>query len=398
MALLTAGPGWIVVGSLKLLAGSFLAVVALRYGVPAAAAADPPQMYAVAFGTFVSRPAALALTCVFVVVCQLKINVTNAYAGSIAWSNFFSRLTHSHPGRVVWLVFNVLVALLVMELGVYRALEQTLAVYSSVAAAWVGALVADLVVNKPLGLSPPTIEFRRAHLYDVNPVGVGAMARGHAGLRLALFGLFGETARALTPFLSLATAIACAPLLALATGSRYYLAREPETAWRGMATVRCCLCEHAFEPEDMASCPAYAGPICSLCCSLDARCHDMCKPHGRIHDQVAAGLDGSRAAPLRRFVVPHVVEYLLAFAVAILLIGLTLGMIGLQMAADHRIDAAVVSDTLWKVFFSLLIVVAVVPGCSASSRSAAAPPSRRRCGRRSCSWTRSARTSAPTPR
>jgi hypothetical protein len=28
---------------------------------------------------------------VFVIVCQLKINVTNAYAGSIAWSNFFSR-------------------------------------------------------------------------------------------------------------------------------------------------------------------------------------------------------------------------------------------------------------------------------------------------------------------
>ena len=43
---------------------------------------------------------------------QLKINLTNAYAGSIAWSNFFSRLTHSHPGRVVWLVFNVAIALL----------------------------------------------------------------------------------------------------------------------------------------------------------------------------------------------------------------------------------------------------------------------------------------------
>ncbi len=303
VALLAAGPGWIVVGSLKLLAGSFLAVVALRYGVPANAAADPPQMYAVAFGTFVSRPVALALTCVFVVVCQLKINVTNAYAGSIAWSNFFSRLTHSHPGRVVWLVFNVLVALLVMELGVYRALEQTLAVYSSVAAAWVGALVADLVINKPLGLSPPTIEFRRAHLYDVNPVGVGAMVAAMGMSGLALFGLLGETARALTPFLSLATSIACVPLLALATGSRYYLAREPETAWDGLATVRCCLCEHPFEPEDMASCPAYAGPICSLCCSLDARCHDMCKPHGRIHDQVAAGLAAAmprHAAPVRR--------------------------------------------------------------------------------------------------
>jgi len=29
----------------------------------------------------------------------------------------------------------------------------------------------------------------------------------------------------------------------------------------------------------MAYCPAYLGHICSLCCSLDARCNDMCKPH-----------------------------------------------------------------------------------------------------------------------
>ena len=58
----------------------------------------------------------LALAGIFVILSQLKINVTNAYAGSIAWSNFFSRLTHSHPGRVVCLVFNVVpyVALLIV--------------------------------------------------------------------------------------------------------------------------------------------------------------------------------------------------------------------------------------------------------------------------------------------
>ncbi len=95
---------------------------------------------------------ALAFTGAFVIVSQLKINVTNAYAGSIAWSNFFSRLTHSHPGRVVWVVFNVTIALLLMELGIFRALERILGFYSIVAVAWVGALVADLVINKPLGL------------------------------------------------------------------------------------------------------------------------------------------------------------------------------------------------------------------------------------------------------
>jgi hypothetical protein len=57
-------------------------------------------------------------------VSQLKINVTNAYAGSLAWSNFFARLTHSHPGRVVWVVFNTLIALVLMELDVFPGPRQ----------------------------------------------------------------------------------------------------------------------------------------------------------------------------------------------------------------------------------------------------------------------------------
>ena len=47
-------------------------------------------------------------------------------AGSLAWSNFFARLTHSHPGRVVWLVFNVLIAVLLMTLGVFEVLQRVL--------------------------------------------------------------------------------------------------------------------------------------------------------------------------------------------------------------------------------------------------------------------------------
>jgi len=145
-ALLSGGPGWIIVGALKIFAGGLLAYIALRQGVPADEAADPSQMYITAYNYVIGNPnIALALGGFFVVISQLKINVTNAYAGSIAWSNFFSRLTHSHPGRVVWLVFNVAIALLLMELGVYQALENTLGVFAIVAVAWVSALVADLV-------------------------------------------------------------------------------------------------------------------------------------------------------------------------------------------------------------------------------------------------------------
>ena len=126
-AMLAGGPGWIVIGVLKLLAGSFLASLAVGQGIAPSLAAHPAEMYRTAFGFVTQSPGgALALSGAFIVLSQVKINITNAYAGSIAWSNFFSRLTHSHPGRVVWLVFNIGIALLLMELGIYQAIERTL--------------------------------------------------------------------------------------------------------------------------------------------------------------------------------------------------------------------------------------------------------------------------------
>jgi hypothetical protein len=199
-ALIAAGPGWIIIGAIKILAGSFLAILALKHGVTMPQAGDPTYMYVVAFGYLTQSPeASLALAGIFVILCQLKINVTNAYAGSIAWSNFFSRLTHSHPGRVVWLVFNVMIALLIMELGIYESLSKILGIYSNVAVAWVGAIVADLVVNKPLGLSPKHIEFKRAHLYDINPVGFGSMMIASTAGVLAYVGVFGALTQAVAP-------------------------------------------------------------------------------------------------------------------------------------------------------------------------------------------------------
>ena len=111
--------------------------MALRQGFSGEQASAPGRLYDIAFRGLTGNPAlSLVLTGLFVAVCQVKINVTNAYAGSIAWSNFFSRLTHSHPGRVVWLVFNVTIALMLMELGIFRMLEHILGLYSIVAVAW----------------------------------------------------------------------------------------------------------------------------------------------------------------------------------------------------------------------------------------------------------------------
>jgi signal transduction histidine kinase/DNA-binding NarL/FixJ family response regulator len=299
-ALLLAGPGWIVLGAAKMLGGALLAYLAIQHLVPMDLAIEPTQMYLVAFGYVFSNPAwVLAAVTLFVVVSQVKINVTNAYAGSLAWSNFFARLTHSHPGRVVWLVFNVLIAILLMELGVFKALEHVLGMYSLVPISWIGAVVADLVINKPLGLSPPHIEFKRAHLYDINPVGVGAMLGATLLSALALAGFFGALAQALAPFIALGSALLLAPLIAIATRGRYYLARVDTLPRDGLVTRRCVVCENTFETEDMAHCPAYQGAICSLCCTLDVRCNDRCKVEARLPDQLMAVLPTRLASRLQ---------------------------------------------------------------------------------------------------
>ena len=87
VAVLGTGPGWVVVGGLKLLAGSFLAWMLISRGVDANDADDPTMMYHHVFGEVFSSPTlALLVTGLFVIVCQIKINVTNAYAGGFTAS------------------------------------------------------------------------------------------------------------------------------------------------------------------------------------------------------------------------------------------------------------------------------------------------------------------------
>jgi signal transduction histidine kinase/DNA-binding NarL/FixJ family response regulator/purine-cytosine permease-like protein len=360
LAVFLAGPGWVLVGVPKLLAGSFLAVLTLSTGVPSGQAADPAHMYLAAFGYMIpNETAALLLMAAFVVVSQLKINVMNAYAGSLAWSNFFSRLTHSHPGRVVWLVFNVAIALLLMELGIYRLLEETLGIFSIIAMAWLCTISADLFINKPLGLSPPGIEFKRAHLYDINPVGLVAMF-GSAGLALAAhLGLFGPLMASLATYLTL-VAFLLSPAAALATGGKFYLARKPRRSWKTATAITCSICEHPFEPEDMAWCPAYAAPICSLCCSLDSRCHDLCKPHARMNAQVGIVARSFLPDTVIAKLTTRLGRYATTAVLSISLIGAILAMVAHQVSRATPVNADIIYGTVTIVFFVYAIIAGIV--------------------------------------
>ena len=381
IAVVVGGPGWVIPGVLKMLVGALLAYLAMSYSVPAERAVDPTQMYLVAYNTVFSKYGlAVAATALFVFVSQLKINVTNAYAGSLAWSNFFARLTHSHPGRVVWMVFNTAIALMLMELDVFQALGKILGLYSNIAISWMMAVVADLVINKPMGWSPPGVEFKRAHLYDVNPVGVGAMGVASLLSIVAYLGVLGPLPQAFSALIALVTALVVSPLIAWWTKGRYYLARTPsldpsmpaseaaavgtdaegEGAYRRLR--RCVICERDYERDDLAHCPAYRGPICSLCCTLDARCNDLCKPPAA---RLSLQWDGLLRVVLPRRAWPYIDNglghYLLLMAIVVpLLAGLFALLYGQQLPLLQGAGAQALRGGFVKAFAALLLVSGIV--------------------------------------
>jgi len=278
-SLISAGPGWVILGGFKQLLGAFLAALVILTGLGLENAKEPVQMYLAAYSYVFREPeVALLVSTFFVIISQIKINVTNAYAGSLAWSNFFSRTTHSHPGRVVWMVFNITIALLLMEFGVFEVLHKVLGFYSNVAVAWIFAVFADLAINKPLKLSPPVVEFKRAHLYDYNPVGFISMQVASVVSILAFIGLFGDYAQAYSWLIAMLLSLILSPFIAYITKGKYYIARKNTHFSDSDQQVMCEVCDIHYAENDMAYCPFHERPICSLCCTLESNCHDECKP------------------------------------------------------------------------------------------------------------------------
>jgi purine-cytosine permease-like protein len=276
-AMLFGGPGFVLIAMVAWFGGLLLSGYAAQ-SIGEDQANVPVQMFDQAFGRIFGHGTfTLVLAALFVILSQVKINVMNAYSGSLSWSNFFSRILHRHPGRVVWLLLQIGIGLVVMELGVFDAITVVLGIYSNVAIAWIGCLTSDLIINKKLlKLSPPVIEFRRAYLYNINPVGFGSMLIAAAVAMIAHFGVFGRVLAESSALVSLVLALVLPPVIAALTKGRYYLARRPELP-EDAHEQPCVRCGQSFDAIDLADCPFMRGVICSLCCSTHGSCHDACK-------------------------------------------------------------------------------------------------------------------------
>ena len=292
-AVLLAGPGWVVFGAAKQVIGLFLAVWVIATVADGAAVANQPvHQFLEIYQDLMPGWLAMTLAVVLVVISQVKINVTNAYSGSLAWTNSFTRLTGHYPGRLVFLAVNLAIALVLMEADMFDFLNTVLGFYANCGIAWVVVVATDIAVNKYLlGISPKAPEFRRGMLYAVNPVGFVSMLVA-AGVSIAcFFGGLGETLRPYSPLVAIGLAVVLPPVLAVATRGRYYLRRTDDGIDLPMYDehgnpsgehLTCHVCRQDYERPDMTACATHDAHVCSLCLSTD-----------RVGDHVLPAQDGS---------------------------------------------------------------------------------------------------------
>ena len=310
-ALIAAGPGWSVLGVLKMLAGSYLVTLALRNDVPMSEAADPtrdvPRRLLGGDILALAGPAAhLGLR--DPVPAQDQHHQRLCRLDRLVQLLFPPHACASRPGRLA---------------GVQRRHRRDADGTGCLRRAGVDAGALFATWHSPgserwwptssstslSACSPQGIEFRRAHLYDINPVGIGAMATACLLSLSAYGGVFGELMQALSAPLALFSSFALAPAIAWWTGGRYYIARPAPKL--NQSDLTCSICEYSFDAEDMTHCPFHSGPICSLCCTLDSACRDACKSDTRItsvvghllKDRLPGNVATALMSPLSRFLI-----------------------------------------------------------------------------------------------
>ncbi|PXX09706.1 purine-cytosine permease family protein [Mycolicibacterium moriokaense] len=275
-----AGPGWVIFGAIKQIVGLFLAVYLIANVADGAGIANQPvHQFLEIYKNFLPNWLALTLAVCLVVISQIKINVTNAYSGSLAWTNSFTRVTKTYPGRLWFLGFNLLIALILMEANMFDFLNTILGFYANCGMAWVVVVASDIVFNKYLlKLSPMKPEFRRGMLYNFNPVGFGSMLIAAGVSVLAFFGGLGPALTPYSPLVAIGLALVLPPILAVATKGKYYLRRTDDGIDLPMYDefgnpsgehLKCHVCHHDYERPDMMKCETHDAHVCSLCLSTD---------------------------------------------------------------------------------------------------------------------------------
>lgn len=130
--------------------------------------------------------------------------------------------------------------------------------------------------------------------------------------------------------------------------------RKPPLKHEHGATEACILYNYRLGAEDMTHCPFHAGPICSLCCTLDSSCRDSCKPHGRLDAMLVSTIRSTLPQRIADALMSRLSIFLISTAIPASVFGMVLLFIRAHEGAEN-FDAV-----LTVILASVLVVIDII--------------------------------------
>jgi purine-cytosine permease-like protein len=215
----------------------------------------------------------------FIVMTQIRIQVSNVYSGSLALANFFAQVFHLSISRKWWTVVMVVLGVVAMFLDALSNMTTLLAFEGVFVIAWVFTVVADIMVRTLFKVGEKKVQFKRPSMYYFNPCGTIALiiALG-IGTPMTL-GAFGGYWTSMAGIVSGALAFVLTAIFTLATKGKYQKHANKADVLEGDPEEKlvCERCGGEYVREDMLYCPHLNQTICSVCCTEQNSCKEVCK-------------------------------------------------------------------------------------------------------------------------
>ena len=157
-------------------------------------------------------------------ISQIRINLTNIHLGSIALTSVSNRFKPSPLARRIWTAVICVAAIPLMAIDIVQYILPFLAFNGVFLMAWVGCVVADLVlVRRLLGIVPRELVFERSLIRTFNPVGPIALVTAVIVGSVLLFTPGVGAISSFAAYIGFGIAVIMQVILAKATKGKYYV-------------------------------------------------------------------------------------------------------------------------------------------------------------------------------
>jgi len=283
MGVMLAGPGWIIFPLIKQLIGIYFGIyLYIKYNNTTTYDQPVVQLFTIYNQSF-PYSVSLIFSVILVFVSQLKINVSNVYVGSLALSNSYTRITKKKIKRVYFIILNMILSLIMMELNAFDYLNQLLSFMTNFSIAWIVTIFSDIIFNMYiLKLKPSIPEFKRGFIYNYNPVGLISLFLSLIISCGTLLGIFGDNIKPFSSMFGLIIALILPPIIAYITNGKYYLRRRDgfnhltyDMDNNPVDTEYMChVCNKQLESFNITPCIIHQNNyICCLCLTIQHECY-----------------------------------------------------------------------------------------------------------------------------